>query len=164
MTRWLPIVALAALVACSALTASAAAPDKKEKLRKVGPVLGVVQSISKDKTQLVLAAPAAAVWHSGERVPGGYRIDTTVTQWMEKATILLPGDTKVRIPIRPQVDARGKPVRASAAARPANDPDKKLGGIPGSLDDLAVGQVLIVNLQRNREGMLFATVCRVVGP
>jgi hypothetical protein len=65
--------------------------------------------------------------------------------------ILIASDVKVRLPAEPEFDEKGKP----KPSRPdPNDPDRKLGGVKGSHDDLREGQRVVVSLGKFRKKLV----------
>jgi hypothetical protein len=73
--------------------------------------------------------------------------------------ILIATDVKVRLPAEPEFDSKGKlkPFKPDPS-----DPDRKLGGVKGSRDDLRDGQQVVLTLGKLPNKKLVATVIVVL--
>ena len=73
--------------------------------------------------------------------------------------ILIATDVKVRLPAEPEFDSKGKlkPFKPDP-----NDPDRKLGGVKGTRDDLRDGQQVVLTLGKLPNKKLVATVVVVL--
>ncbi|HEV3118471.1 MAG TPA: hypothetical protein VGY58_15585 [Gemmataceae bacterium] len=72
--------------------------------------------------------------------------------------ILIAVDVKVRMPAEPEFDSKGKP---KPFKPDPNDPDRKLGGVKGSKDDLREGQKVVVKVGKHKKDLV-ATVIVVL--
>jgi hypothetical protein len=74
--------------------------------------------------------------------------------------LLIAEDAKVRLPAEQQFDEKGKPKRSKPDY---SDPDRRLGGMKGAIEDLREGQAVIVSLGRviNKK-QLVATIILVL--
>lgn len=65
--------------------------------------------------------------------------------------ILIASDVKVRLPAEREFDEKGKP---KPSKPDPNDPDRKLGGVKGSHDDLREGQRVVVTLGKFKKKLV----------
>jgi hypothetical protein len=154
----------AVLLACalSATRAPAQETQKKERLIKAGTYPGRIVKMDKEKTYLHLAVPLWRIDRWAERIPGGVRIYTRRVTWTETVEVWLPDEVKVRMPVRPALDAKGRPIPAVLKPNPA-DRDRHLGGVAGSVEDLDEGQTVQVTVAlAPRTGHLMARVVVVL--
>jgi hypothetical protein len=73
--------------------------------------------------------------------------------------ILIATDVKVRLPAEPEFDSKGKP---KPFKPDPSDPDRKLGGVKGTRDDLRDGQQVVLTLGKLPNKKLVATVVVVL--
>jgi hypothetical protein len=77
--------------------------------------------------------------------------------------VTLAEDAKIRIPLKPEVDDKGK-VKPESLKPDPKDPDRRLGGAKGTEKDLGKGQWVLLDLGATREKppRILATAVRVV--
>ena|SRR5258708_16486724 len=73
--------------------------------------------------------------------------------------VIIASDVKVRVPAEPEFDSKGKlkPFKPDPS-----DPDRKLGGVKGSKNDLRDGQQVVLTLGKLPNKKLVATVIVVL--
>jgi hypothetical protein len=72
--------------------------------------------------------------------------------------VIIADDVKVRLPAEPEFDSKGKLKKFKPDP---NDPDRGLGGVKGSKDDLREGQQVVIKLGKHNK-KLVATVIVVL--
>jgi hypothetical protein len=111
---------------------------KRSQTTRAGTVKGTIKAI--DETSLTLEVQVGS---AKQKVEG----------------VLIATDVKVRVPAEPEFDSKGKlkPFKPDPS-----DPDRKLGGVKGSKDDLKEGQPAVVTLGKLPNKKLVATVVVVL--
>ena len=78
--------------------------------------------------------------------------------------MMLAEDAKIRTPFKPEYDDQTKKLKPESVRPDPNDPDRKLGGLKGSEQDLKNRDWVVVTLgtTRDKPPMVLATVVQVV--
>ncbi len=173
MTRKISVCCLAALL-CSVASASLglaqqANPDaakkeaaqRKAKLSHGGTWVGKIADMEKDDVSFTFETEIVVTYWEVVPIRDAYgriigvRRTVRVHREPVRVEVWLPADVTVRLPVKPDLDEQGRPLRTNPKGQP-NDPDRKLVGVPGALKDLRRNQLVRVTLERNRQGHLFA--------
>ena len=116
----------ALLLAAAATPAGAQERDlraAKERLSRAGTWLGTVSNIDEDKTSFTLEVPISIPFWDLRWVDRNWlRYRSGVHTRVERVTVWLTADTKVRLPHRPRIDAKGYAIPGT----PAVDPKDKV--------------------------------------
>jgi hypothetical protein len=171
---------LALFVACSVSASTSLAQEanqdaakkeaakQKAKLSRGGTYVGRIVAKEKDDVSFTLEVPIEILYwevrpsawdRSGQ--PTAIRRTVSVHRETQRLEVWLPDDVKVRVPTKPDFDAKGRPVPTNPKSDPS-DPDRKLGGVAGSVEDLHKNQVVQVTLERDRAGHRFAKTILVL--
>jgi hypothetical protein len=76
----------------------------------------------------------------------------TLKRTHQDVWIAVADNARLRVLPKPEYDDKGMPKRFKPDP---NDPDRKYGGVKGSIEDLKPEEWVVVNLKRNRKATKF---------